>query len=397
VFSAVALQELDLDYPHTLLVTFTPGEAMRQTYFKNKEIKFSRLTPMDLEEGQTLGTFVAEETLRTWQYLDSLRHFAPDDRLEVCMLAHASDRAIVEPELRDFAQLQYRVIDIEQASMKLGLRPPPLDSTAEEVMVHLFLLRPVANHFALPEQRRHALVRRGRNRLLQASAAILLAGIMWGGYHVVRAHQGADAEQRVEQQVAALDQEHDLIVRSTPSLGVGGSTMRDTVAFYNHAIKAFPSLPEFVAPISKVLAAHPDVRVTQLSWVATDDAKANPPMAAYSSRVAPPVKTVRSAEARPPAPPSDTAAAPFAGGRYEVALLEATLSVPTADIRRAIDEAQRLADELGRIPGMQAEVAESPLDVRSTLQLQGKLDPAQPQTMEARFVLRLMRDRGARA
>ena len=34
VFSSVLLQELDLDFPHTLLVTFTPGEAMRQTYFK---------------------------------------------------------------------------------------------------------------------------------------------------------------------------------------------------------------------------------------------------------------------------------------------------------------------------------------------------------------------------
>jgi hypothetical protein len=397
VFSAVALHELDLDYPHTLLVTFTPGEAMRQTYFKNKEIKFSRLTPVDLEEGQTLGAFVAEETLRTWQYLDSLRHFGPDDRLEVCMLAHASDRALVEPELRDFAQMQYHVIDIEKASMKLGLRPPPLDSTAEEVMVHLFLLRPSQNHFALPEQRRHASVRRGRNRLLQASAAILLAGLGWGGYHVARALQGAEAEQRVEQQVAALDQEHDLIVRSTPSLGVGGSTMRDTVAFYNHAIKAFPTLPEFVAPVSKVLAAHPDVRVSQLSWIAADDVKANPPMAPYASRLSPPVKSIRSGEPPPPVvPPGVPGAVAFAGGRYEIALLEATMSVSTGEIRRAIEEAQSLADELGRLPGMQVEVAESPLDVRSTLQLQGKLDPALPQTMEARFVLRLTRERGGR-
>ena len=61
--------------PHTLLVTFTPGDAMRQSYFRDREIKFSRLTPIDLEEGQSLGTMIAEETTRTWQYLDSLRHF----------------------------------------------------------------------------------------------------------------------------------------------------------------------------------------------------------------------------------------------------------------------------------------------------------------------------------
>ncbi|HEX7607343.1 MAG TPA: hypothetical protein VF348_11570, partial [Usitatibacter sp.] len=92
VFSGMLLDELDLLFPHALLVTFTPGDAIRQTYFRDREIKFSRLTPIDLEEGQTLGTMIAEETTRTWQYLDSLRHFSQDDRLEVCILLHKNDR-----------------------------------------------------------------------------------------------------------------------------------------------------------------------------------------------------------------------------------------------------------------------------------------------------------------
>ena len=75
VFSGVLLEELDLAFPHALLVTLHAGRAMRQTYFRDREIKFSRLTPIDLEEGQTLGAMIAEETTRTWQYLDSLRHF----------------------------------------------------------------------------------------------------------------------------------------------------------------------------------------------------------------------------------------------------------------------------------------------------------------------------------
>ena len=40
VFSSVVLDELDLVFPHALLVTFTPGEALRQTYFRDREIKF---------------------------------------------------------------------------------------------------------------------------------------------------------------------------------------------------------------------------------------------------------------------------------------------------------------------------------------------------------------------
>ena len=402
IFSSVVLEELDLDFPHSLLVTFTPGDAMRQTYFKNREIKFSRLTPLDLGEGQGLGAFVAEETMRTWQYLDSLRHFGPEDRLEACVLVHANDRASVQPELRDFAQLQYRALDIEQASMKLALKPPPLDSTAEEVIVHLFLLRPAENHFASPELRRHAVIRRARVGLRQASAAILAAGVAWGGWQIVSSFQGAEADRRVEQQLSEIQREHDEIVRSTPSLGVGGSTMRDTVAFYNGWIKPFPALPDFLGPISGVIARHPGLRVTQLSWIATDDAKANPPISAIASRQAPPVKTLAKAgEAPPPTQQQQggdgAPGAGFAGGRYEVALLEATVSVGAEDFRGAIERAQKLAEDLSRLPGTTADVVDSPLDLRSSLQLQGRLDPGQPATMEARFVLRVLRDRGPSA
>ena len=283
--------------------------------------------------------------------------------------------------------------------MRLGLKPAPPDSTDEEVMVHCFLLKPVGNHFASPELRRHAVVRRARIGLRQTATLILAAGLAWGGFQVFQSRQGAEADRKVEQQLADIAAEHDAIVRSTPSLGVGGSTMRDTVSFFNGSIRTFPTLPEFVAPISQVLAAHPGVRLTQLSWMASDDAKAVPPIQSIASRLAPPVKAATKTEtAAPPPQGADSATnPPFAGGRYEIALVEATLRRPSDDFRGAIDEAQKLADELSRLPRTRAEVIESPLDVRSTLQLQGRHEPGQDTQMEARFVLRVVRDRGGAA
>ena len=401
VFSAMVLEELDLVFPHTLLVTFTPGEAMRQTYFRDNEIKFSRLTPVDLEEGQTLGAMIAEDTTRTWQYLDSLRHFGPEDRLEVCVLVHPTDRPAVQPELRDFAQIQYRVIDIEQASTKLGLKPAPLDSTAEEVIVHLFLLRPAANHFASPELRRYATLRRARITLNQVSVGVLAAGLAWAGYNATRLFQGSDADARVVRQIAELQREHAEIVASTPSFGAAGSTMRDAVTFYNGALRSFPTMPEFLAPVSHALGANPEVRLWQLSWHATDDLKAVPPMMSSAiTRNAPPVKVMpRTGDAAPPAPPPAENAQnpPFAGGRYQVALLEATVRVGANDFRGALEKVEKLADSIGAMPGYKAEVAESPLDVRTSIALQGRHNEREPAVMEARFVLRVVRERAGAA
>ena len=398
VFSAVLLEELDLVFPHTLLVTFTPGEAMRQTYFRDREIKFSRLTPIDLQKGQTLGTMIAEETTRTWQYLDSLRHFAADDRLEVCVVIHSNDRGAVQPELRDFAQIQYRVLDIEQVSAKLGLRTPPLGSTAEEVLVHLFLMRPAENHFATSEMRRYATLRRARLLLNGASLAVLAASLAFGGYNLSRVLQFNAADQRVAQQVSTNNRDYDEITKALPSFGVGGSTMRDAVTFYNGSIRTYPSISDFVGPLSGVLREYPQVSLTGLSWQATDDPKSMPALAATPARTVPSVKALsRLGEVPATSPPVDSANPIFAGGRYEIALVEATVRVPNNDFRAALEYVERLAADIDRLPGFHAEVFESPLDVRSSLALQGRHGEKEPAEMEPRFVLRVIRERTAAA
>jgi hypothetical protein len=399
VFSGVLLEELDLVFANTLLVTFTPGDAMRQSYFRDREIKFSRITPIDLEEGQSLGTMIAEETTRTWQYLDSLRNFAQDDRLEVCILVHPNDRRVVEPELRNFSQLQYHVLDIEQVAQKLGLKPAPLDSTAEEVMVHLFLLRRAENHFAGEELRRYAILRRARIALTQASLALVAASIAWAGWNLAPALKATEADLRVAQQVAALDRENNEILKSLPSFGVGGSTMRDAVSFYNGAIRGFPTLAGFVVPLSGVLREHPAVRVTQLAWLATDDAKATPKLSRTVARDAPPVRSSgKAAEATAAAAAlDDPPNPPFAGGRYEVALIEGSLRVPANDFRGALAEVEKLAADIARLQGFQADVVEGPLDVSPTQQIQGRLTERTAATMETRFVLRVVRAKDAPA
>ena len=398
IFSSVMLEELDLLFAHTLLVTFTPGGAMRQTYFRDREIKFSRLTPIDPEEGQSLGTLISEETTRTWQYLDSLRHFAEDDRLEVCVMLHARDRVLVQPALRDFAQIQHRILDMEQVAAKLGLKPAPLSSTAEEVFVHLYMLRPASNHFASAEMRRFETLRRTRSTLRRAAVALVAAGVGWGAWNMSRAFETSDQDQRVAQQIAGANVEYDQITRSLPSFGVGGSTMRDSVAFYNAAIRGFPSITDFAAALSRVMDHHPEVRLDQIAWLATDDPAAMPALARTVTSSGAPVRAVANpGNAAPAGRSSESHTAPFSNGRYEVALVEATVHEPANDFRGALDTVTRLASDISALPGTTADVIESPLDLRSTVQIQGQHGDHDPDAMDLRFVLRIVRDHGKAA
>ena len=83
---------------------------------------------------------------------------------------------------------------------------------------------------------------------------------------------------------------------------------------------------------------------------------------------------------------------PFAGGRYQVALLEGTVHVANNDFRGALTEVERLAADIGQLPGFSADVLESPLDTSPGIALQGRYPEHDPPSMDAHFQLRVMRE-----
>jgi hypothetical protein len=138
------------------------------------------------------------------------------------------------------------------------------------------------------------------------------------------------------------------------------------------------------------------MRIVQVAWVATDNEKATPSLSAAGNRSSPPVHAVANAKAGEAAPGSgaaDEVNPPFAGGRYEIAMLEGSVRVAGNDYRGAVAQVQKLADELGAPPGFRADVIDSPLDVRPTLGLQGRHAERDPDSSDARFVIRVLRDR----
>ena len=399
VLGARLAEALALKPPHLLLVLRTPGGSLRQTYLRDGELRVTRLIPVDLEPGQGLGAFLAEETTRTWQYLDNLRFFGPDDPLEVAIVAHPREHAEIRAQLQGFPQVAYRLVDTDEAAAAIGLNPPPVTSSAEEILVHLFQRRPVENHFASSQMRRYHTLRSMRGVLAVVSMAVLAIGLAVGGFNLYRAMGHAESDERIERQVLDLNRRYAELARGLPSLQMGGAAMRDAVGFYGAFMQRFPTLGGFLVPLSRTLEAHPAIRLNQLAWQASDDAKAAPPLSLQPPRVPPPVRSLAKEDvaARSPAAGEDTTNPPFPSGRYEIALVEANVGAANHDFRGALAEVERLVADIGKVPGFQAEIVESPLDVRPTFALQGRHGEREAGTMEARFVLRIVRSRTPQA
>jgi len=403
VLSSRLLKELDIAFPHTMLVTIIPDFGLRQTYFKDKQVKFSRLTPIVYDESRSVGELIAAETSRTWQYLDSLRYFAETDSLEVCMLAHERDRAMMQEAIRTYPMLRYRFLDINEVAAKLKIAPAPTSSHAEEVLCHLYSRSKLENHFAAPADSRFASYRRVRLAIFGVTAAILAAGAAGAAFNLYHATQITQEIEQRSRREGTLQAEYQAVVNSMRTQKMATDTVRDTSAFFNSQIRPSPSTPAIMlTDIAKVLDDFPKVRVNQIVWATHNDPTFVPPVPLGIAATAANTGGTRQVTSEsklggagapavaPAVSPADTADPPLAGNKYRIAVLDAAIQPFDGDLRSALAEIERLVNALQSNPEFTVKVTRMPVDPGPLASLK-VIDRATVTATQAGFVIHIVR------
>lgn len=399
VLSGALLAELGVFFPHTLLVTIVPDFGLRQTYFRNKQVRFSRLTPIIYDEGQSVGTLIAAEASRTWQYLDSLRNFAGDDTLEVCIVVHARDRQMIADAIRNYPLFKYRFLDIEEVAAKLKLKPAPVSSHAEEVLVHVYARAKQENHFATKEQTRAAGLRRARFALYGMTAAALTIGIGATAFNFYQANNVSTEIDKRNVIAKGLQAEFQAIADSMKGLTTATDSVRDSSAFYNAQIR--PSAPNpgpLLRVLSGVWSEFPELKLWQVVWAPSMDEAHTPAFTPINSSQSLGVRSEKkAAPGSPPAAAANATAGPvdenpaLPGSKYEVAVVEGSVVKFAGDYRGALAVVERLVARLNATPNLTATALEMPIDIKPGAILRASNTASDG--AEARFVLRVVRNK----
>ena len=409
VLSVCLPEALGVFFTHTLLVTIVPDFGLRQTYFRNKQIRFSRLTPIIYDEARTVGDLIAAETSRTWQYLDSLRNFAGDDTLEVCILIHARDREMVAEAIRAYPLLKYRFLDIEEVASKVKLKPAPTSSHAEELLVHMYAQSKLENHFADGAQTRFALFRRARMSLVGVTAGILLAGIFATGFNLYQATRIGSEIDRQSLASIRLQAEYQNVSAEMRQQTAASDVVRDASFFFTRQIKPVTPTPAFMLnQLSEVFSAYPRVVLHQIDWTTSHDAnisslRAPAPTASTAGgvrsevRAGPPGSTTGAAPPTANQQPAGTDLnPPLAGNKIQIALIDAAITPFDGNLRATLEEIDQFVDAMNRLPGVKATLVSTPLDTRPVATIIASETPRINAASEARFSLRVVRTPGAR-
>ena len=405
VLSGKLLEALQTFFQHTLLVTIVPDFGLRQTYFQNKQIKFSRLTPIIFDEGQPAGELIAAETSRTWQYLDSLRFFASGETLEVSILVHARDRQMVTEAIRSYPLIQYRFLDIDEVAAKLKLKPAPVSSHAEELLVHLYAQARIDNHFAAPEQRRFSTYKRLRFGLFALTAGILAACTVAAMFNLYEASRISTEIDRRTAALKPLQIEYRAVVDEISKQTAASETVRDASGFFKQYMRPSPASPgDFLRAFSQALSEFPNIQLLQLVWAPVADANTTPFYTASAAQgtgllqsttragnTAAGAPGANSVVATPQAAPVAVEDPTLSDGKFQALVVEAAIAPFDGNFRKAVNDINVFVVRINQLPDVRATVIVEPLDVRTSASIMSSEAPQAAVLPVARFVLKLVR------
>ncbi|MFL6658186.1 MAG: hypothetical protein ACJ8GW_08955 [Massilia sp.] len=370
---------LKLTSKAVLLVTHQ-SSGLRQSFFHEGALRFSRLTPLFDHAPERLAETFRTESAKTRQFMASTRLLARGVQVELVLLASADNIKALAPELVDNADVHYAPLTLDEAreQLRVGL----FDTSGECNPMYLALLATAspASHFHLRDQKHFHSLLRLRQMLYAASGVVALAAVAWTIVDVLTILELRREAVRLESETAATELRLNAVVKDMPVTQVTPHNMRATVNLEAMVSQNVPLPNVQVAELSTVLNNLPQIKLKKLQWQVLDPAVAlAPPDPAGAAPLAPP-------------PPGDFPPPPALVGipdrTGQSLLLEGEIAPFKGDYRAAIDAVNQLVTQMNRNPKVRAEVTQPVLDTRPTVRMQSTVG-ARDADASAQFALKI--------
>ena len=285
IYSIALLTEGLLKYfpkaPYTLLVAQTPqinshtSAGLRQSFFVNNKLKFSRLIPLNALEPEEYAQYVLTQITTTQRYLENARLLPVTENAEPLSVILLTDTAKCEAFQalnNDMVTFNKQVLDNHALVRRLGLQFEP-ESFGELLYLHHFVAFQLSrrwyikNHYAKAASRRYFFYKQVRIAFYITSVLLVLGAVAASAMILKDAtgvkQKGEKTAVRVIKHQAQLEL---LRQQSPPNLPLDILLIRNIVDIGSH-LDAQHLLPqEAWYKLSLVLNNHPYLFIEELKW-----------------------------------------------------------------------------------------------------------------------------------
>lgn len=361
LLSQVLAKKLGLAASHQLLITRQASSGMRQSYFQEGMIKFSRLTLLSAEDMASLQGTVSREASRTQQYLNSLRLLPRDKPLDIAVCG-ARHLLQLQPESINTPLLRYQLFSLEDIFKRLHFKIPHGEYTSEILYLHLLGRHAPSQHYAPPEQIWHNQLRLLRTGILGATVAMMAAATYVAATNINQALDDLHQGEKFVHEASGLRTQYQAIKSTFPPTPVSPENMKGTVELVEAARRMNVDPQPLLGLVSRALENLPTVKLNQIKW----------------SVGGKPGEEASPAQPAVPAPPGQPAAGESAGPPVVIGPgkpsqfveLEGEIT-PFTDYRGALDSVDRFVGALKKYPSLQVTLTAVPIDIGSSASQKG--------------------------
>jgi len=322
-----------IDAEHVLLLTWEQSAGLRQTYFNNKRLHFSRLIPIN--QGGSFSESVASETPRTQQYLKSLSLPPPGETLAVHVICHANDMPELQTRLAGESDLAFNFIDLQAFAKQHKCTHEFTDSDATPLLLALLATKPPSSHYANADHTHFYLLWQLRRIFAGLAIGTLLAGAIWSGLCFKQGEAFTGETEPIKMQTERILQQTRDVQSNFGDTTVPANDMKTAVLLARNLNQYSHPPKELLFELSAVMDSFPRITLRNLAWQAS---------------------------------PADAAPSPYPA---QVINFDGELTGFGSDHRKSLDYLARFQQALNQ-HGYTASVESMPLDISSKGSISGE-------------------------
>jgi hypothetical protein len=369
VLSAALLPKLKAKTPNVLIVSVQQASGLRQTFFRDGQLKLSRLAQMPRPGSVPYASYVVAELGKLRRYLNSLALITRGSPLMIYVLSHGSLLSELEAYCHNSDAEQYFLVDTQQLAKQLGIADPFDSAYSDALFAQLALTKAPREQYAQPNEARFYQLYRARIGLTLVSMLLLVGSAGWGAIQFIDAiglkQQALDAEQKAQ----FYSERFAMARRGLPQTVVEPRAIETAVMAADRLDSRKISPTPLLRIIGAELSLLPQVAVDEWRWFQSEN----------------PAQVQAEPRDNVPLPPDADAY-----NQYAIGVLAARLEPFDGNFRAAIAEIDALAAKLKTHEHIHAvEVLRYPIDLSSTDTMNGTAG-TEAAAMAAEFELKVV-------
>ncbi|MCC6201398.1 MAG: hypothetical protein IT494_00160 [Gammaproteobacteria bacterium] len=357
ILSGQLLPAIGAGGANVLLVTLHGSGGLRQTFFRDRQFKLSRLVPLPRSGTTPIGGYLLGELDKLRRYLSSLGLLAANVPLQIYILAHGDWLEAIASRCRDTEDERYLLVDVADVGRKLGVSGALTTPYCDLLFAQVLLAKPPRNHYARREQMRYFSLYRARVGLFAASIAVLLAGAGWGGFGLLEGLSYQRQAVMARQQADYYQARNEVARRGLPPTPAEPRDIRAAVDLVAELRRSKVTPLPLLRTLSAALEGNDAIDLDRIDWRGSADATAR-------------------ADRVPSASGSPCGAASGAGIVCQTAEVTGRVNGFAGDPRGTSLQVDRFAAALRAAPRVRAvTITRWPVDTRPSANLSGEVAP----------------------